>query len=74
MSRHICQINGICLLAEITTPSCGVRFVLIQIPPLHHMYQFMMCGGVCVQFSKAEERKGRVVEDSGMRISTDLCL
>lgn len=41
MSCRICQINGISRFGEITTPSCGVRFVLIQMLLLHHMYQFL---------------------------------
>lgn len=45
-SCRICQINGICSFGEITTPSCGVRSVLIPVPLLCRMYQFSLCGRV----------------------------
>lgn len=56
MSCHICQINGICRFGGITTLSRGVRFVLIPMPLLLHMYPFIMCG--CERFCEAEEGRG----------------
>ena len=40
LSYSICQINGVCRRREILTPTCGGRFVLIQMP-LFHMNQFI---------------------------------
>lgn len=69
MSCRSRQINSICRLGEITTPSCGVRFVLIQMPSCCHMYQFILCG--CVRFCAAEEEK---VTDSDMRFLFEKCV
>lgn len=55
MSCHICQINSIYRFREITTLSCRVRFVLIHMPLLHHMYHFILCG--CLRNCEAKEGK-----------------
>lgn len=69
MSCRSRQINSICRLGGITTPSCGVRFVLIQMPLHCHMYQFILCG--CARFCEAEEEK---VTDSDMRFVFVTCV
>lgn len=67
MSCHICHINGICRFGEVSTLSRGVRFVLIRMPLLCHMYPFILCG--CVQFCEAAGRKVTHSE-----ISTGFCM
>lgn len=62
MSCHTCQINGVCRFGEIMAPSCGVRFVLIRMPLLSHMYPCILRGRV--RFCEVGKGKG-IDSDAG---------